>query len=87
MNDGDDNNDDDDDDDDLSRGAYWGGGGAYKRKFMIYRPLRLAVFHCQTHEGVFLWVINDALMALLGACFQKVYIRRVFSQCELFHIA
>ena len=80
MNDGDDNNDDDDDDDDLSRGAY-------KRKFMIYRPLRLAVFHCQTHEGVFLWVINDALMALLGACFQKVYIRRVFSQCELFYIA
>ena len=64
-----------------------GGGGAYKRKFMIYRPLRLAVFHCQTHEGVFLWVINDALMALLGACFQKVYIRRVFCQCELFYIA
>ena len=64
-----------------------GGGGAYKRKFTIYRPLRLAVFHCQTHEGVFLWVINDALMTLLGACFQKVYIRRVFSQCELFYIA
>ena len=63
------------------------GRGAYKRKFTIYRLLRLAVFHCQTHEGVFLWVINAALMALLGACFQKVYIRRVFSQCELFHIA
>ena len=76
------NDDDgDDDDDDLSRGAYWGGGGAYKRKFTIYRPLRLAVFHCQTHEGVFLWVINDALRK------KKVYIRRVFSQCELFYIA
>ena len=84
MNDDDDDDndddDDDDDDDDLSRGAY-------KRTFMIYRPLCLAVFHCQTHEGVFLWVINDALMALLGACFQKVYIRRVFSQCVLFYIA
>ena len=76
------NDDDgDDDDDDLSRRAYWGGGGAYKRKFTIYRPLRLAVFHCQTHEGVFLWVINDALRK------KKVYIRRVFSQCELFYIA
>ena len=63
-------------------------GGAYKRKFTIYRPLRLVVFHCQTHEGVFfLWVINDALMALLGTFFQKVYILRVFSQCELFYIA
>ena len=69
-----DDDDDDDDDDDLSRGAY-------KRKFMIYRPLCLAVFHCQTHEGVFLWVINDALRK------KKVYIRRVFSQCELFYIA
>ena len=69
------NDDDgDDDDDDLSRGAY-------KRKFTIYRPLRLAVFHCQPHEGVFLWVINDALRK------KKVYIRRVFSQCELFYIA
>ena len=77
------NDDDgDDDDDDLSSGAYWGGGGgAYKRKFTIYRPLRLAVFHCQTHEGVFLWVINDALRK------KKVCIRRVFSQCELFYIA
>ena len=62
-------------------GGLTGGGGAYKRKFTIYRPLRLAVFHCQTHEGVFLWVINDALRK------KKVYIRRVFSQCELFYIA
>ena len=74
MNDDDDDDNDDDDDDDLSRGAY-------KRTFMIYRPLCLAVFHCQTHEGVFLWVINDALRK------KKVYIRRVFSQCELFYIA
>ena len=75
--------------DDLSKGAYWGGGGGggFKGGFFEISPKRLAVFHCQTHEGVFLWVINDALMALLGACFQKVYIRRVFSQCELFYIA
>ena len=62
-------------------GLTGGWGGAYKRTFTIYRPLRLAVFHCQTHEGVFLWVINDALRK------KKVYIRRVFSQCELFYIA
>ena len=78
MNDDDNDDDDDDDDDDLSRGLTGGGGGGGGWKAEVYDI---------THEGVFLWVINDALMALLGACFQKVYIHRVFSQCELFYIA